>query len=46
MSDHAYANDIVILTVFTETQGLLEFVYRGMRINALKTKVMSALIPG
>ncbi len=46
VSDHAYANDIVILTVFTETQGLLEFVNRGMRINASKTKVMSALIPG
>ncbi len=46
MSDHAYADDIVILTVFTKTQGLLEFVNRGMRINASKTKVMSTLIPG
>ncbi len=52
MSDLAYADDIVILSSsYGEMQGLLEAVYRhasavGMRINASKTKVMSALIPG
>ncbi len=48
----AYADDIVILSSsYREMQGLLEAVNRpaaavGMRINASKTKVMSALIPG
>ncbi len=52
VSDLAYANDIVILSSsYSEMQGLLEAVNRhaaaiGMRINASKTKVMSALIPG
>ncbi len=52
MSDLAYADDIVILSSsYSETQGLTEAVNRhatavGMRINAAKTKVMSALIPG
>ncbi len=52
MSDLAYADDIVILSSsYSEMQGLLEAVNRhavavGMRINASKTKVMSALIPG
>ncbi len=52
MSDLAYADDIVILSSsYTEMQGLLEAVNChaaavGMRINASKTKVMSALIPG
>ncbi len=50
--DLAYAEDIVILSSsYSEIQGLLEAVNHhtaaaGMRINALKTKVMSALIPG
>ncbi len=48
----AYADDIVILSSsYSEMQNLLEAVNRhaaavGMRINASKTKVMSALIPG
>ncbi len=48
MSDLAYAGDIVILnSSYSESQGLLEAVNRyaaavGMRINASKTKVMSA----
>ncbi len=52
MSDLAYADDIVILSSsYSEMQGLLEAVNRhaaavGIRINASKTKVMSALIPG
>ncbi len=52
VSDLAYADDIVILSsTYSEMQGLLEAVNRhaaavGMRINASKTKVMSALIPG
>ncbi len=52
MSDLAYADDIVILSSsFSEMQGLLEAANRhaaavGMRINASKAKVMSALIPG
>ncbi len=47
-----YANDIVILSSsYSEVQGLLEAVIRhaaavGMRINASKTQMMSALIPG
>ncbi len=51
MSDLAYADDIVILSSsYSEMQGLLEAVHRhaaavGMRINASKTKVMSALVP-
>ncbi len=50
MSDFAYADDIVLLSSsYSEMQGLLEAVNRhvaavGMRINASKTKVMSALI--
>ncbi len=52
VSDLAYADNIVLLSSsYSEMQGLLEAVNRhaaavGMRINALKTKVMSALIPG
>ncbi len=52
MSDLAYADDIVILSSsFSEVQCLLEAVNRhtaavGMCINASKTKVMLALIPG
>ncbi len=52
MSDLAYADDIVLLSSsYSEMQGLLEAVYRhgaavGMHINASKTKVMTALIPG
>ncbi len=52
VSDLAYADDIVILSSsYSEMQGLLEAVNRhaaavGMRINASKTEVMSALIPG
>ncbi len=52
VSDLAYADDIVILSSsYSEMQGLLEAVNRhasavGMRINASKTKVMPALIPG
>ncbi len=52
MSDLTYADDIVILiSSYSEMQGLLEAVNRhaaavGMRSNAPKTKVMSALIPG
>ncbi len=52
VSDLAYADDIVILSsCYSEMQGLLEAVNRhaaavGMRINASKTKVMSAHIPG
>ncbi len=51
MSDLAYADDIVLLSSsYSEMQGLLEAVYRhatavGVRINASKTKVMSALVP-
>ncbi len=52
VSDLAYADDIVILnSSYSEMQGLLEAVNChaaavGIRINASKTKVMSALIPG
>ncbi len=51
VSDLAYADDVVIhSSSYSEMQGLLEAVNRhaavGMRINALKTKMMSALIPG
>ncbi len=53
MSDLTYADDIVILSSssYSEMQGLLAAVNRhtaavGMRTNASKTKVMSALIPG
>ncbi len=52
VSDLAYANDIVLLSSsYSEMQGLLETVNRhapavGMRINASKTKVIKALIPG
>ncbi len=52
MSDLTYADDIVILSSsYSEMQGLLEAVNRhvaaeGMRINAWKTNVMLALIPG
>ncbi len=52
MSDLAYADDIVILSSsYSEMQGLTEAINRhatavGMRINATKTKMMSALIPG
>ncbi len=48
----AYADDIVILsTNYIEMPGLLDGVCRhasaiGMRINASKTRVMSALMPG
>ncbi len=46
MSDLANADDIVILSKsYSEMQGLLEAVVVGMRINASKTKVMSAHIP-
>ncbi len=51
VSDLAYADDIVILSSsYSEMQSLFEVVNRhaalvGMRINASKTKVMSALIP-
>ncbi len=51
MSDHAYADDIAILSSrYSEMQGLLDADNRhaaavGMRINASKTKVMSALVP-
>ncbi len=52
MSDPAYADDIVILSSssYSEMQGLLDADTRhaaavGMRINASKTKVMSAFIP-
>ncbi len=50
VSDLAYAEDIVILSSsYSEMQGLLDAVNRhaaavGMRINASKTKVMSAPI--
>ncbi len=50
--DLAYADDIVILSSsYSEIQGLFEAINRhtatvGIRINASKTKVMSALIPG
>ncbi len=52
VSDLAYADNIVLLSSsYSEIQGLLEALNRhvaaiGMRINASKTKVMSALIPG
>ncbi len=52
VSDLAYADDIVILSIsYSEMHGLLEAVNRhatavSMRINALKTKVMSTLVPG
>ncbi len=52
VSDLAYSDDIVILSSsYSEMQGLLDAVNRhatavGMCINASKTKVMSALIPG
>ncbi len=52
MSDLAYGNDIVIFSSsYREMKGLLDAVNGhavevGMRINASKTKVMSALIPG
>ncbi len=51
VSDLAYADDIVILSSsYSEMQDLLDAVNRhdaavGMRINASKTKVMSALVP-
>ncbi len=50
MSDLADADDIVLLSSsYSEMQGLFEAVSRhatavGMRINASKTKVTSALI--
>ncbi len=52
MSDLVYTDDIVILSSsYSEMPGLFKAVNRhaaavGMRINASKTKVMSALIPG
>ncbi len=52
VSDLAYVDDIVLLSSsYSEMQRLLEAVNRhaavvDMRINASKTKVMSALIPG
>ncbi len=52
VSDLTYADGIVILSSsYSEMQGLLEAVNRhaavvGMRMNASKTKVVSALIPG
>ncbi len=52
VSDLAYADDIVILSSsYSGMQDLLDAVNRyaaavGMRINASKTKVMSALVPG
>ncbi len=52
VSDLAFADDIVILSSsYSEMQGLFEAVNRpaatvGKRINASKTKVTSALIPG
>ncbi len=52
VSDLAYADDIVMLSRnYSELQGQFEAVNRhatalDMRINASKTKVMSALIPG
>ncbi len=52
VSDLAYAHDIVILSSrYRKMQGLLEAVNRntttvGMRINASKTRVISAFIPG
>ncbi len=52
VSHLASANDIVILSSsYIEMQGLLESVNHhaaavGMRINASRTKMMSALIPG
>ncbi len=51
VSDLVYADDIVILSSsYSEMQGLLDAVNRhaaavGMRINASKTKAMSALVP-
>ncbi len=51
VSDLAYADDIVILSSsYSEMQDLIDAVNRhaaavGMRINASKTKVMSALVP-
>ncbi len=52
MSDLAFADDIIILSSsYSEMQGMFEAVNHpaaavGMRINASKTKVTSALIPG
>ncbi len=52
VSDLAYTDDSVILSSsYSEMQGLLEAVNRhaaavGIRINASKTKVISALISG
>ncbi len=52
VADLAYADDIVILSSsYNEMQDLLEAINRhasavGIRINASKTKVMSALISG
>ncbi len=52
MSNLAYADgSVIVRSSYREMQGLLEAVNRhaaavGMRINASKTKVMSALIPG
>ncbi len=52
VSDLAYAENILILSSsYSEKQGLFEAVNRhaaavSMRINASKTKVMSALISG
>ncbi len=51
VSGFAYANEIVLFSgSYMDMQGLFEAVNRhvaavGMRINALKTKVMSAIIP-
>ncbi len=52
VSELAYTDDIVVLSSScSQMQGMLEAVNRHaaavcMRINAWKTKVMSALIPG
>ncbi len=52
VSDLAYADDILILSSsYSAMQGLLDAVNRytaavGMHINASKTTVMSALVPG
>ncbi len=47
VSDLAYADDIVLpANNYRGMQNLLETVNISMHINASKTKVMSALIPG
>ncbi len=47
MSDLAYADDIVLqANNYRGMQSLLETVNISMHINASKTKVMLALIPG